>query len=206
MRYDLLLVVPDKGIEQTFHGLLARPEALGIRPVTYDVRVHPGRDPGCYKTAHELAATSVSEARHVLVVFDLAWDGAPGDDPQALEADVVARLHDTWGKRGRCVVIAPELEAWVWSDSPHVPKALGWRGTSAELREWLEAQDLWPPGQPKPPDPKAAFERALWKVRLPPASSIFRQLAERVGLRACQDAAFGRVVAILQEWFGQAGR
>ena len=39
---DLVVLVADKNIEAVVSGLLARPEALGIRPVNYDC--NPQRD------------------------------------------------------------------------------------------------------------------------------------------------------------------
>lgn len=202
MTLDLAVVVPDKDTEQTFEGLLTRHQSLSIRPIRYQISVHPNKDPGCYKTGEQLALAFAREAAHALVVFDLAWEGAPSDDPAQLEADVEARLRPLWGERARCVVIDPELEAWVWSDSPHVTDVLGWRGRQPGLRAWLESEGLWPADHPKPADPESAFRRAVRAVRLPPSSSLFRQLAERVGLERCTDPAFGRVVGILRGWFG----
>ena len=34
---DLVILVADKSMEQTLKGVIARPEALGIRPVTFDI-------------------------------------------------------------------------------------------------------------------------------------------------------------------------
>jgi hypothetical protein len=203
MTLDLVLVVADKGLEQAFLGLLARPEALGIRPLRFAIRVHH-YDSSCYLTGHEIAATSAGEATHALVVFDAAWDGAPSQDPADLESVVEARLKPVWGARGRCVVIAPELEAWVWSDSPHVAAALGWKDGYSALRDWLEREGLWPVGLDKPPDPKAAYERALRHAKLPPSNAIFRRLASRVSTQRCRDRAFERIQSLLRGWFASA--
>lgn len=202
---DLVLVAADKSIEQAFRGLLGRPAALGIRPVTFDVRVHPHRDPGCYETGHELAATARGEAAHALIVFDLAWDGAPSDEPAALEEHVESQLRPSWDSRGRCVVIAPELEAWVWSDSPHVDRILGWHGAQTPLRQWLAEGGLWPSTLGKPKDPKAAFLSAIRKTNTPGSSALFGRLAQSVGVTRCEDRAFRRTLDILQGWFGRPG-
>jgi hypothetical protein len=202
---DLVVVVPDKDTEQAFEGLLQRHQSLGIRLIRYGVIVHPNKDPGCYKSGDQLAAAFTREATHALVVFDLAWEGAPSNDPAALERDVDARLQPLWGDQARCVVIDPELEAWVWSDSPHVEGVLGWRGRTPNLRAWLQQEGLWPAGQPKPPDPERAFRRAVRVVRLPPSASLFRQLAEKVSLQRCSDPSFSKVAGILQSWFRQEG-
>lgn len=46
---DLYVLVADKNMEQTLLGLLARPDALGIRALRYQVTPHPSRDPGCLR-------------------------------------------------------------------------------------------------------------------------------------------------------------
>ena len=43
---DLIILVADKNMEFAVRGILTRLEALGIRDITYDLYVHPERDPG----------------------------------------------------------------------------------------------------------------------------------------------------------------
>ncbi len=200
---DLVVVVADKDTEQALTGLLTRHESLGIHPIDFVVRVHPQKDPGCYHTGHELAATFSREAKHALVVFDRAWEGAPSTNAVDLQHEVEAGLRALWDDRCACVVIDPEVEAWVWSDSPHVADALGWRGVQPGLRDWLEAQGLWPRRHAKPPDPKAAFRRALRQVGLPPSAAVFRRLADTVGVQRCTDPSLLGLLSVLRRWFGK---
>ena len=200
---DLVVVVPDKDTEQALTGLLGRHESIGVHPIDFIIRVHPQKDPGCYHTGHELAATSRLETRFALVVFDQAWEGAPTTDAVALQREVEARLQPCWGDRCACVVIEPELEVWVWSDSPHVAEALGWQGRDPSLRTWLEAQGLWPRNQQKPPDPETAFRRAVRQVGVPPSAAVFRRLAETVGLLRCTDPSLLRLLSALRRWFAR---
>ena len=79
---DLVVVVPDKDTEQALTGLLKRPESIRVRPIDFVIRVHPQKDPGCYHTGHELAATSRREASHALVME--AW--VRSDFPHVAEA------------------------------------------------------------------------------------------------------------------------
>ena len=51
---DLFILVADKNAEYALKGALARPEALGIRPIEFEIRTHPGRDGGTRKTGPEL--------------------------------------------------------------------------------------------------------------------------------------------------------
>jgi hypothetical protein len=201
---DLIVVVPDKDTEQVLTGLLKRPESIGVRPIDFVVRVHPQKDPGCFHTGHELAATSRGEATHALVVFDLAWEGAPSADAADLQRDVEGRLRMAWGDHCACIVIDPELEIWVWSDSPHVAEALGWQGREPPLRDWLEAQGLWPRDQLKPPDPEVAFRSAVRRTGLPPSAAVFRQLADKVGVHRCTDSSLLSLLSVLRRWFGKA--
>ena len=55
MNRDLVVLVPDKDIEQALAGLLGRYLNIGIRPITIaQIVVHPNRDPGVYHTGREL--------------------------------------------------------------------------------------------------------------------------------------------------------
>lgn len=201
MSLDLVVLVPDKDIEQTLEGLLARPASLGIRVIEgMTIIVHPQRDPGVYHTAHELLRPYIGEASHALIVFDRAWEGAPSNDPEVLAGEVETRCRATWGDVVRCVCIEPEIESWVWSDSPHVGTVLGWENRE-ELRDWLRERGIWPSGASKPTDPKAAFEAATRQKRIVPSSSIFGDLARKVALRRCQDRSFSLLLEILRGWF-----
>jgi hypothetical protein len=196
---DLVCVAADKNIEAALRGMLARSHALGIRDLTLDILVHPRHDPGCFHEAHEFLRLFRGQYRHALVIFDRAWDGAPASDAVELETALRQRLgNDGWAD---VVVIDPELEAWVWSDSPWVDECLGWSGRNPDLRSWLRARALWVEPRPKPDDPKAALEEALRVVRLPRSSAIYEKLAQRVSMNRCTDESFGRLRRLLAAWF-----
>lgn len=200
---DLVCLVADNNIKAALRGLFGRPRALGLRAIDFDIFVHFRRDSGCCHEAHEFLRPHRHGYRHGLVVFDRDWDGAPSRNALELEATVRGRLGDDgWAD---VVVIDPELEAWVWSDSPHVAEALGWRARNPPLRSWLEALSLWKAGQPKPSDPKAAVESALREVRVPRSSAIYETLAKRVSVERCTDASFKRFRERLTGWFAERG-
>lgn len=201
MKSDLVVVVADGGIEQAVRGLLSRPEAIGIRPlrgVEYP-KLHR-MDGGTFSLGHELAAVYRESHSHALVMFDYEWEGRPTDDPQELVADMERRLCVRWGNAARCVVIVPELEVWLWSDSPYVAAALGWPD-HATLRAWLEAAELWPPGAAKPASPKEAYLRAINEKRTERSNGTFFELAGKVSLKRCKDDSLQRLLGILGEWF-----
>lgn len=200
-----MVLAADKDIEAAIRGVLARPEAAGIRPTTSDVFVEPGRDPGCFHRAEEVLLPLRESYSRALVVLDAAWDGAPAQNASELEQ----LMSERFARRSladwvRPVVIGPELEVWVWSDSPNVANALGWGSASENLRSFLEAGGFWPAGSAKPPDPKRAFEEACRKVRLPTSSAVFTRLAAQVSFNRCEDPSFNRLKDVLREWFGRS--
>lgn len=201
---DLVVVVPDKAIEQAITGLLEHPRKLGIRPIRSRILAHSGHDPGCYATGHELLQPFSGTASYGLVIFDRAWDGSPSGSASELERDVLEKLRPTWSNRAGCIVIDPELEAWLWTDSPHLCEALGWSGSSvAELRAWIAEKGLWAADSPKPSDPKKAFRRAAHHGNVPPSSAIFRELAGKISYERCTDRSFRLLTGLLRTWFPQ---
>ena len=64
---------------------------------------------------------------------------SPDDLQAALNQEFRA---SAWGERGKAIVLAPELETWVWSDSPHVAAVAGWAERRPRLRQWLNDHGL----------------------------------------------------------------
>jgi hypothetical protein len=201
---DLLILVADLDQENAIRGILARHHSLGISemaPERFDVRRHPYRDSGCRAGAERFLQIFADQYRFALVVFDRA---GCGDDraAEAIEREMEDRLRRTgWPGRSGAVVIDPELEAWVWSDSPHVDQELGWSGRQPPLRQWLvERRFARRPGH-KPENPKKAMQEAMREARKPGTSGIFLNLAKTVGLSRCQDRAFLKLKQLLRQWF-----
>lgn len=174
---DLVCLVADKNMEQTLLGLLRRPEALGIRAPSFDLFVHEERDPGCCRHGAEFLRPFTSRYRHALLIFD----------------------HEGCGQEG---VSPRDLERRLESDSPEVDAILGWSGRLPDLRSWLAQKGLLPEDATKPPKPKEAVEAALYEVRKPRSSATYRQLAETVSFRRCQDRKFARLKSTLRRCFG----
>ncbi len=201
MRYDLAVVAADKSMAEALRGILSRPEAIGMRQIQPPTIVeHPNRDPGVWKTGHELLAVYAYDHAHGLILLDHAWCGNPHDGPAELAEDIEGKCRTRWEDRARCIVIDPELEVWVWSGSPHVAEVLKW-DDNRTLREWLHMQGSWAQGQTKPTDAKSAYLAAIREKRMPPSAALFRKLAMTVSLNSCQDPAFGRLLETLRTWF-----
>jgi nucleotide-binding universal stress UspA family protein len=200
---DLVVLVADNNMESAFQGIFARWRSLSTRQVTADVLVHPLRDAGCRREAPEFLRSQSRRYRHALIVFDREGCGST-ETAAELEAAVQRRLAAAgWAERAACVVIDPELEAWVWSTSPHVESVLGWRGRQPDLRTWLTERGFFPSQghEVKPSRPKEALVDALREVKKIRSSAIYSELASSVGLAACTDTAFVRLRTILQKWF-----
>lgn len=119
-----------------------------------------------------------------------------------LEQEVERRLSSSgWEDRAAAVVIDPELEIWVWNDSPHVEAVLGWDTGTSSLRDWLRQKGWLAEGTSKPTQPKRAVEEALRISRKPRSSAIYQQLAQRVSIDRCVDPSFVRLRQILTRWF-----
>jgi hypothetical protein len=196
-------------MEGMLKGYLSRPgihAALGCGPFTFDPRqdlriAHGQNDPGLYTRAKEFLQPYAKSHRHAAVVMDAEWDGSPG------VTEIEQRLHvhleqAGWPLERACaVVIAPELENWVWQDTPHVCEHLGFSGTYAELRSQLEKKNYWRAGEAKPFRPKEAVEEILRLHKIPRSSAIYRELAERIKTSGCTDSAFLKLRDAMRCWF-----
>lgn len=199
---DLIVVVADLDAKQTIEQLLQRPQSLGIRPIQATVDRYVKRDSGCCRTSHEYLRPFVRQFDHAMVVFDHDGSGKESLTRDDIEATVEQELaKNGWNGRSAAIVITPELEAWVWSNSPEVDKALGWQGHTPTLRSWLSDEGHLTEKAPKPNDPKQAMKDALLKANKKPSPAIFRELARNVGTGRCVDPAFLKFKATLQAWF-----
>jgi len=201
---DLIVVVADADAKEAVEGLLRRPESLQIRPVRFTVDRYVKRDSGCYGTSHEYLRPFIRQFDHAIVFFDRHGSGRDTASRQDIETAVESQLErNGWKGRSAAIVCDPELEIWVWSDSPEVDEVLGWRGREPALRSWLVSQGLCDVETAKPSDPKEAMKRALRRVRKSPSPSQFRALAGRVAVGRCEDRAFLKFKHTLQSWFSE---
>lgn len=201
-RGDLIVLVADRNMRAAVSGILIRPKALGIRQVTFDVLTHPQKDPGVLRHAHSFLRPFAGKHQHAVAMFDREGCGQERVNSIELEKEVESRLaRNGWPANAAALVLDPELESWVWSDSPEVDTALGWVGRTPSLRQWLAERELLRENQAKPERPKEAMEAALRLVRKPRSSAIYHRLAEGVSLRRCSDPAFIKLKTTLQRWF-----
>ena len=201
---DLVILAADKDLEFALKGMLSRPKALGIRPVeaNTDIFVEPEHDPACALRGVDFLDNLSGQYRYGLLIFDHEGSGKETTTPQELQKSLNAEfVSSTWGNRARAIVLVPELEAWIRSNSPHIADVVGWKNRKPRLRPWLTEQGWLQEGEVKPARPKEAFEAALRKVRKPRSASLYQQIAERVSLHQCTDTAFIELKSILNNWF-----
>lgn len=205
-RKDLVILAADKNMEMALRGLLSRHQALHIRPISSDIFVHPDRDPGCRLRSKDFLRPFCNRYDYALVMFD--WDGCGSeqDSPQALETTIKQQLSPSgWQERAEVIVIVPELDVWVWSDSPHIPEILGWSNPKQSLHAWLNDKGYLSDPAAKPDNPKDALENVLRVVRKPRSSAIYYALAQKVSFKKCTDPAFKKLNTTLRNWFPPDG-
>lgn len=199
---ELVVLVADKNMEFAVKGVFGRAQAIKMREISPVIYVHPERDPGCLLHGDAFLKNFVNRFAHALILFDREGSGREHSTRDVLEAELYRRLSETgWGTRAVAIVIDPELEMWVWSDSPHVDSVLGWEGKQPSLRGWLQSKGHLIEGQIKPERPKEILEIALREVRKPRSSSLYQQLAQKVSIDRCIDPSFVKLKTILKEWF-----
>jgi len=199
---DLIVLAADKDTEFSIRGLLNRHLALRTRQVQCDLFVHPEHDPGCRLRSQAFLRPFVNLYQRALVIFDR--EGCGREDHSRLEIEREAEdalASSGWKDRSSVIVIDPELEAWVWSDSPHVPTVLGWTDPAADLHTWLQAHNFALLPNRKPSRPKEAMLATLRAMRKPPSAARFQQLASKVSFTRCTDDAFLKLLTTLRRWF-----
>jgi len=98
-------------------------------------------------------------------------------------------LSKHWVDRAAAVVIDPELENWLWTDSPHVAKEIGWPDGMAALREWPLNEGFLAQGRSKPNAQRLHWKRRCGSLRSADQAPL-SDLASKVSLRQCIDPAF----------------
>ena len=199
---DLVILAADKDLEFALRGMLSRPKALGTRTVEEDIFVHPEHDPACALRGVDFLDNLSGQYRFGLLIFDHEGSGMEAIAPQELQKSLNAKfVSSAWGNRARAIVLVPELEACIWSTSPNIDHVVGWKNHKPGLRPWLMEQGWLQAAEVKPAEPQKAFEAALREVRKPRSASLYQQIAEKVSLRQCTDAAFLELKGILSNWF-----
>ena len=201
---DLIILAADKSMEHVLKGVLGRPDSLEIRPVSFDIFVHPERDPGCARSGVGfLNGPALSASyRYGLLVFDYEGCGRERISPLELEENLNAEFAlSSWKDRAQAIGLVPELESWVWRESRHLEDVVGWKTRPPGLYRWPRTNGWLEEGKTKPDRPKEAFEAVLRQTRKRRSASLYLRLAGKVSLAECNDRAFQNLTRALQNWF-----
>lgn len=199
---DLIILVADQNMRDCIEGLIPRlPHVLNILPFTYDIFVHPNRDPGCRTQSSTFLTSFQNKYRFGLVIFDKEGCGRELLPRSELEAEVETLLFVTgWRDRVKVIVIDPELENWIWVKSPRLSEVINWDNID-NLYQWLADQKYMTDDGQKPNRPKEAFEAALYISKKRRSSSIYKQIASQVSFRQCTDPSFQQFIQYMKDWF-----
>ena len=192
-------MVADKSMQFSLQGGLERPRSLGIYPIKFDFRQHPGRDGGTRTSGAQLLALERNRFSHALLVLDHEGSGSR-ETPLELERSLDEQLAETWGEYGKAIVISPELDVWMWGSDNKLSEILRWPKPEP-IRQWLQGQGFEFEVNGKPQRPKEALEAVFPVCRLPRSAALYQKITSSMSLSRCEDAAFHRLRERLQTWF-----
>jgi hypothetical protein len=199
---DLIALVADKKMEAGVSALMRRDANFRIRPITADVYRHPHHDAGVLLEAADFLQVFRNSHQYAIVLFDREGCGRDTLEPAELQRLVQEKLDaGGWQGRSGVVVLDPELEAWVWSDSPHAAEVLGL--PYANYRKLMV--DNTPEGRIKPLRPKELMESAIRSASVPMSAALYSAMARSVGVERCTDPAFLQLRRLLAGWFCMGG-
>ena len=201
---DLVLLVADKNMQFALQGALSRPEALGIRPITYEFRSHPGRDGGVRTSGSRVLAGERNRFRHALMLLDFEGCGTQLLDPIALEQELDQQIRVTWNDEGKTIVISPEVDIWLWGSDNALREVFQWP-LQEGVRDFLHAKGFTFSADGKPLRPKEAIEAMVPVHRQPRSSALYEKVTNKISLQNCRDPAFLRLRDQLRIWFSPVG-
>jgi hypothetical protein len=198
---DLIVLVADSNMRLAITELLQRHHSLEIRQISAEVREHIIRDPGVYREGHAFLQAQSRNFQYSIAICDREGCGGERSSREQLESTIERNLSAHWPDRSAAIIIDPELEAWVWTESQTLLRALDWQGDYSTLRDWLQKEGFSFNGPVKPARPKEALELVLRSNRLKRSGDLYKTLARAVTLTACTDPAFEKLRRTLQRWF-----
>ncbi len=203
---DLLLLAADADAEAFFSALISRNDAMGTRPITLDTDRHPGRDSGVVQSGPELLRMRKGEYRRALLILDHHGSGREQRmDPAALSGSLQSRLDQcTWTDNSLVVVLAPEVERWLWSTGAALARhfEVSQDDMTTYARRWCKTDGL-SLERARVEKPKELFEgvvRGYLKRTLSPRD--FARIGDLASARALSlEPEFVRLRATLRGWF-----
>lgn len=200
---DLVVLVPDKNVKAGLDSLLKRTEAFGVRKISYDIFVHPNRDPGIVKDSHNYLRNLIRKYEYAIVCLDFNGSGFENLSIEELENKISKELDKNgWKGKNKVIAFDPECEEWLWVQSNSMAEILDWENYD-ELKKALIRGNHFRKESIKPDNPKDAFEYLLRLKRIPRSSSIYGEIAQKVSFRNCQSKSFAKFQNTLKNWFSK---
>jgi hypothetical protein len=197
---DLVVLVADKNMQFALQGALDRPQAMGVRPFTFEFRTHMGRDGGVRTTGSDVLAREATRFSHALMLLDFEGCGQEQDSPLTIEAQLDAKLQRVWNANAKAIVISPEVDAWLWGNDAVLRDALHWP-QNGTIRDWLKGKGFEFNADEKPIRPKEALDAMRPVHKQARSSAMYERVTKRISLQNCTDLAFIRLRTQLQAWF-----
>lgn len=177
---DLFVLAADADMQAVFRTIFGRPDELGTAPISSFVDRHPWRDPGVFGDGPEFIRRTIpkNDYRRFILALDHDGSGCNGP-PQECATTLQERLDScTFKDRSMAIVIAPELEEWLWHDPAAIPNS-------------VKASTVL--------DPKEKLRQVFGRKPLP---RDFEQIAARANLQAWDSSlSFRTMKTALQDWF-----
>lgn len=203
---DLLVYVADADALAFMKAIMERPQALGIRPIDFEIERHPMRDSGMVQSGAELVRMKKGKYRKALLMWDHHGSGRDHKQaPDEVEQEIQSKLDSfTWSGNSAVVVLVPELEQWLWFCENAVAAYCG--VTVNQLTQWQndQAQKLGMTSDAlKAEQPKELFEHVM-RERLKQTISPrdFEEIGKRASItKLLGCASFISIAETLRSWF-----
>jgi hypothetical protein len=203
---DLLVYVADADALAFLRAILQRHQALGIRPVTFDIEWHPQRDAGMVQSGAELVRMKKGRYHKALLMWDHHGSGRDHRQaPHLVAQDIQGKLDSfTWSGNSSVTVLVPELEQWLWFCENAVAAHCGI--TQVQLDQWVQERSLKlgkTADAMKQQQPKELFEHIMReRIKRTISPHDFDEIGQRASvnaLLACD--SFGAIALTLRAWF-----
>jgi hypothetical protein len=197
---DLVILVADKDMQFALQGMLERFQALRIRKISYDFRVHPQHDAGVRVDGASVLAAEHRRFKHALMVLDHEGCGFEDKPALELESQLDAELAQTWSTCAKAIVVEPEVDVWVWGSDNALQDVFRWQHSEG-IRSFLSSKGFEFNVRGKPIRPKEALDELRPIHKIPRSSSLYERITSKISLQNCSDPSFQRLCSWLQQWF-----
>ena len=84
---------------------------MGIKKISYDIRIHPDRDPGVYSKSSDFLRPFINKYSYAFVLFNHEGCGQEQKLKDKIEIEIKESLErNGWKDRVEVIVFEPELE------------------------------------------------------------------------------------------------